>query len=94
MILSHQVDPDFEEECLEFQPPVSMGQRLRVSCPIEGTATVVAGCRGCLRLPPWRVLSVLPWREPCLLCPDWFTRLSVMVLYAESGSFRWLWEDS
>lgn len=30
MILFHQVDPDFEEECLEFQPSVSIGKRLRV----------------------------------------------------------------
>lgn len=31
MILFHQVDPDFEEECLEFQPSVSMGKSLLVS---------------------------------------------------------------
>lgn len=29
-ILFHQVDPDFEEECLEFQPPVSMDRSLLV----------------------------------------------------------------
>lgn len=28
VILFHQVDPDFEEECLEFQPSVSMGKSL------------------------------------------------------------------
>lgn len=30
MILFHQVDPDFEEECLEFQPSVSMGESLLI----------------------------------------------------------------